>query len=84
MRIGRIGNVGATSYVPSVQRTASRAEKPEQEKEKKLPGWEGSDSYVPSQKPAKEDSDGRVTATGGQDYLSNYAANAARFDNFDL
>ena len=84
MRIGRIGNVGATSYVPSVKRTASRAEAPEQEKEQRRPGWEGSDSYVPSKKPDADQKDGRVTATGGQDYLSSYAANAARFDNFDL
>ncbi len=79
MRIGRIGNVGAASYIPSAEKIPSATEKPQQEKQQRLPGWEKSDSYTPS-----KNQDGRVTPTGAYDYLSSFAANAARFDNFDL
>ena len=84
MRIGRIGNVSVSSYVPSAQRISSRVEKPEQETAQKHPGWDKSDSYTPSQKIAYQSEDGRVTASGYPDYFSRFAANSASFDNFEL
>lgn len=85
MRIGRIGSIGSTSYVPSAGR-AQRSPETEQshaKESKKLPGWQGRDSYEPGRKEAK---DGKVTPSGNYDYLMKTAANAARFDteNFDL
>lgn len=85
MRIGRIGSYGTTPYVQSANRVQDRVQTPgnsEQDRQKKLPGWQGRDSFEASQ----SNEDGRVTPTGTYDYLMKAAANAARFDseNFDL
>lgn len=82
MRIGRIGSYGTTPYVSQV-RSAGRPPVNDTEKQqKKLPGWQGKDSFTST---LANSADGRVTATGGSDYLMSAAANAARFDeNFNL
>ncbi len=85
MRIGRIGSIGTASYVPSVGRTrqSPETEQLQAKESKRLPGWQGRDTYESGR---KEQKDGKVTPSGNYDYLMKTAANAARFDaeNFDL
>ena len=83
MRIGRIGSIGTTPYASPLNRVQRSPETEQTPEQKKLPGWQGKDSYE-SQK--KEQEDGKVIPAGNYDYLMKTAANAARFDteNFDL
>ena len=85
MRIGRIGSIGSASYVSSAARVqrSPETEQLQAKESKKLPGWQGKDSYESRR---KEQGDGSVTPSGNYDYLMKTAANAARFDteNFDL
>ena len=85
MRIGRIGGAGSTSYVTSAGRVqrSPETEQLQAKESRKLPGWQGMDSYEPGQ---REQEDGKVIPSGNYDYLIKTAANAARFDteNFDL
>lgn len=82
MRIGRIGTIGYNPYIQNAKQTAP-AQESEAAGKPAMKGWQGQDSYTPSGK-AFQSEDGSVTPTGTYDYLANFAANAARFDNFDL
>ena len=87
MKIGRIGSFQTNPYLSSVNRAQSsspEAAKAAEQQKQRLPGWEGRDTFERS-KTRVNNADGRVTETGGfSDYLMQTAANAARFDDFEL
>lgn len=90
----RIGRIGTNPYVQQARTLgnalngAAEKSKQQEAEKQKLPGWQGRDTYEST---IFSNKDGKVTAksaassgNAGFDYLMQTAANAARFDNFNL